>query len=372
MIVRRSLLGVIALVSSFVFAAAQNAPGSDQEPPKSIWQTIPDGTTVHRQSGMRCPLQVGDYQRTRTTVFNPSGLDVSCNYVNPKQSVVTMYLTRRSTTTLADDFKEAQRELLSAAPSASVLADSDQKDIASKFQWQRLIYSEKNGYVHSGIWIADLAGWTLEFRATYAAGDEPGVLAEMALLADGAQASAGPGLAICAKSSVPAREGVLVTDKDEIQSVVMMATMFGAVAQGVKDEPDAHQEPTRTLHWCAEGLVPGIDKPILMWHGVFDDGSDGSADRVTPISIGDPPILSSEPDAMAALLSDEKDKGKPARWIVSLQEEKKTWIFAVYGGRPSATVLAALMNDILDHKAKSIGGYSTDGKNITIDMPSKD
>lgn len=333
----------------------------------SIWQAIPGGDSVHLQSGLRCPLQVGDYQRTRITVYNPSGLDVSCNYVNPKQSVVTMYLTRRSTNSIADDFKEAQRELLAVTPSAVPAPAEDQKGIASKLPWQQLIYSEKNGYVRSGIWVADIAGWTLEFRATYMASDEQSALAEMAMLADGAQASVGPELANCAKSSVPPRDGVLVTDKDEIQGAVMMATLLGATAQGAKN--GAGGAPVRTIHWCAEGLVSGVPKPILLWHGTYDDGSDAAADRVTPITNGAPPILSSTPDALMDLTSDDKNKG--GTWTVRLQNEKKTWIFAIYHGRPDGLALASLMNDILDRKAVSIGGYSTDGKTINIDLPGK-
>ncbi|MGA7714072.1 MAG: hypothetical protein WCA81_19425 [Rhizomicrobium sp.] len=371
----RTVLSLLAALFVFGSAAAQDASSSltynGQDPPKSIWQAMPGGDSIHVQSGMHCPLQVGDYQRTRITVYSPSGLDVSCNYVNPKQSIVTMYLTRRSATTLADDFKEAQRELLAVTPSAVPLPEADQKSIASNLPWQQLIYSEKNGYVRSGIWIADLVGWTLEFRATYMASDEQSALVEMAALADTAQASAGPELTICAKSSVPARHGEKVTDKDEIQSAVMMATLLGAMSQGTKGESGAEKEPVRIIHWCAEGLVPGVAKPILLWHGAFDDGSDASADRVTPVTIGTPPILMSAPDALADLANDDKNKNGPSTWIVSLQNEKKTWIFAIYHGRPEGAALASLMNDILDRKAVSIGGYSTDGKSINIDLPSK-
>lgn len=79
----------------------------------------------------------------------------------------------------------------------------------------------------------------------------------------------------------------------------------------------------------------------------------------------------SAPDALADLANDDKNKNGPSTWIVSLQNEKKTWIFAIYHGRPEGAALASLMNDILDRKAVSIGGYSTDGKSINIDLPSK-
>lgn len=169
--------------------------------------------------------------------------------------------------------------------------------------------------------------------------------------------------AVLLLAAAPARNGAAVTDKDEIQKSMLMHTLLGAAGQGADARPPAKS------NWCAEGPIAGTEVPMLLWRAVFDDGSDASADRLTPVTMGDPLALMSDPDAVEALSSDAKPGDNAPRWLVSLQNGKKTWLFAVYSGRPPAASLGALMQSIIDRKAKALGGFSVDGKSVTIDMP---
>jgi hypothetical protein len=367
----RNLIGALALVPALALADVQHDSVADTPIPQSIWRSEADGSSTHLQSEWRCAHDVNGFQKTRVIAYDQAGFDVSCNYVDRQHSVITVYLTRRVGRTITDDFEEARRELVSFAPKASLLPDAQEKDIALALPWQRIIFSEDSGAVHSGIWLADLNGWTLEFRATYETAAEQAVLDEMTTITRAAQETAGQHLAMCAKSQIPLRNGAVVTSKDEIQSAMMMHTLIGAVGEGAAAERKTGENAPRRLIWCAEDLVAGT--PMLVWHAVFDDGADASADRVTTATLGEPPMLMSGPDElMKALKVGKEGNNSQPQWFVSLQNGKQTWFFAIYAGRPPAEALASMMKAILDRKAKAIGGYSTDGKNITINMPDSD
>lgn len=359
------MVGVLWLFSPLASAEVpQSQPLQSGQPqtekvPQSIWQVAPDGTSTHRQSSLVCPADVGAFHQTRLTVYDHHGFDMSCNY-RGRDGWITVYLTRLGPTSLADAFTEAKRQLVDHEPDAVPLPDTDQKTFDPAFL--HLTYSEKNGAWLSGIWMTELSGWMFEFRATYKPGAEPDMLAEMTELTRQATASAGQHLKLCAKAETVMRNGVLVTDKDAIQKAMMMRMLFAA-AEKEGGPPLTGKE----LHWCAEQGIG--DPPVVFWHGVTEEGKDAIIDRVTPVSVSDPVPLMSALDVIGALLRDDKAKNDGPQWFVSLKIGTKIWYYAIYQGRPSAEALAQLVRDIIDHKAKPLGGVSVEGKNITIDLP---
>jgi hypothetical protein len=341
-----------------------------QPVPQSIWTTAENGDANHLQSGLICPAQVGDFSRIDVFAYKRSGTDVSCNYRNQQRDLITVYLTRRESQSVSDDFEEAKRELVQMTPEATPLPDAQQFDVDSKRSWQRLIYAEHAGAIHSGIWIADLDGWTLEYRATYLPADETAIIAEMALLASNAEKSAGEHLSLCNKSAVPVRSGVLVTDKDEISNYSLMSGIVAAAGQDDKKTPSSTARP---LAWCVENLVPGPDSSVLLWHGIFDDGSDASTDRVTLMTVEAPPTFLSAPDPVANEILNELNKGPRSsglRWSVTMKDGDKTSFFAYYDGRPDGATLARLMEAFAAHSLQPLSSVSGNGKNITIAVPS--
>jgi hypothetical protein len=363
---RRTLAALLCLLGSWAWADVPATTSPDAEKvPQSIWRVAPDGNATHLQSTLVCPSEVGDFRQTRLTVYDHAGFDVSCNY-RGRHGWITLYLTRLGGMSLDAAFDDAKHQLVQATPDAVPLSDAEQKNFAGAEDYRHLIYSEKNGALWSGLWMTEFSGWMFEFRASYAPQAQQEMFDEMAELAHRAASTAAKHLAICAKATPVVRDGTLVTDKEAISKAMMMVSLFGAVESAAERKADDKTANEGPVSWCAESIVG--PQPGVFWRAVYDDGSDATADRVTPVSVEDPPVLSSAPDLLAAALGDEKDKGGP-QWFISLKTGKKTWYFAIYQGRPPVDVLARMLSDIAEHKARTIGGFSVDGKNITIDMP---
>lgn len=344
-------------------APTETAPRESEKVPQSIWHVAPDGTATHLQTTLVCPSELGDFHQGKLTVYDNAGFDVSCGFVT-REGWITVYLTRLGDNRLADVFADGQKQIVEHTPDAVALPDIQQKTFDSNFNFRHLIYTQQKGAMRSGIWMAEFSGWMFEFRATYRPDAQPKMFDEMAELTRRTAETAAKHLAICTKAAPVVRDGVAVTDKDAIQKAMVMATLLGAVA--TEADKKVIQKP---VHWCAERFIG--PSPGVFWHAVYDDGSDALADRITPVSVDDPPALMSAPDVMAALLSDDKEANNGPQWFVSLRGGSKTWFFAIYKGRPSVEALAQILSDIADHKARAIGGYSVDGKNVTIDMPAK-
>lgn len=339
------------------------APRDSAKVPQSIWQVAPDGTATHLQSTLVCPPELGDFHQGKLITYDNAGFDVSCGFV-ARDGWITVYLTRLGPNRLDDVFADGKRQIVEHTPDATALPDAEQKIFDSNFNFLHLTYTQQNGAMWSGIWMTEISGWMFEFRATYRPEAQQKMFDAMAELTRRVAETAAKHLAICAKAAPVVRDGVAVTDKDVLQKAMMMATLFGAV----RSEADK-KEIQKPVHWCAErniGPAPGV-----FWHAVYDDGSDALADRITPESVDDPVALMSAPNLMAALLSDGKEANNGPQWFVSLKVGNKTWFFAIYQSRPSVEALAQILSDIAGHKARSIGGYSVDGKNVTIDMPAK-
>lgn len=350
---------------------AAQAPTAAPPPPASIWQVDAEKAALHLQSNLRCDYEVNGFQRTRLTVYDHFGFDVSCNYVDRVHSVITIYLTRRTASTLADDFDKAKRELVQFTPEAVPLSEAEQKEIAVPLGWQRLIYSERSGAIHSGIWMADLDGWTLEFRATYAPDQEAIVLDQMARLTQAAQASAGGHLDRCTKSQIPVRNGKQITDKDKLMA---NALMFGAMAG-----PDAihhvdtqgAQTGTQTLptpsEWCAEKAVLSDGVPMMLWHAVSPEGQTGTSDRISVMTTGPAPAFEVDLDAIGSLLGGAATNGKP-EYTVSFSRGDEVFLFAVYDDRPDEQSLAKLMADWFHDKLKPLAKVNPKTNNISLFM----
>jgi hypothetical protein len=368
----RAAVWAVLVICATPFAASADVDPSPaaktaQQPiPHSIWRFDDNNDATHLQTGLVCSATSGDFKRIELRFYKASGLDVSCNYRDSEKTLVTLYMTRRGTESVADDFKSAKQELTQVTPSAQPLPDTDQKAFASDMKWSTLLYSEQGGQVHSGIWITDLHGWTLEYRATYAAANEATALSEMAALTNLAEKTAGGVLATCEKSGVPERSGILIADKDAMQQALVLASVLGAVTPDKDEHP---QSAPRSVTWCPETEITSSGYRMLLWHGAFEDGSDASADRITPEILEDPPALEAAPDQLGSIVQNELKGGKANNWTAKIDNGKRTWLFGLFSGRPSGEALGALMFDITHGKAKPIGGYSASGKDISIQLP---
>jgi hypothetical protein len=340
-------------------------PGQPPPPPLSVFQpSDAAGSWRHLQSGLICPARMGAYLRTRVVVFDQYGLDVGCNY-KAGASDITVYLTRRAGA-LGDVMADAKRGLLQVGASRHPALVSDTREAAAGLTWLTAIYAE-DGDLHSGIWIADLSGWTLEYRATYAATSEADVFADIDRFTAEVQASAAPRLALCARSAPPPRGAAMITDRKDLEQSSMMTSILGGAALAA-----AHQGKGKAgleFTWCPEAPIAKGDVRFLFWRAVNPDGADARFDRLTAMTQGEPPTLALDPDEMAGLVAANSGHGaKTIRWTAAVRTGDHVSIFAYFDGRPDADAAADLLADILAGKVKPVGGYGANGKNITIEM----
>lgn len=149
--------GIAAAALGLVATAAPAQPdggGADSPPPLSVWRI--DGASVeHLQSGLVCPEQFRTYRRTILKVFDRFGLDVGCNYLDPAQSDVTVYVTRRSGLTAADVMEDAKREFLQAHAAVHPQPISETHPTLVGLAWDVALYSVDGG-MRDAIWLTDM------------------------------------------------------------------------------------------------------------------------------------------------------------------------------------------------------------------------
>jgi len=333
---------------------------------RSIWHVADNGDITNLQSGLICDSKLGDFSRTDVLAFRPNGLDVGCNYANAAKNItITEYITRRQLQSLADDIAEARNEMLHRMDGLVLLSDSAGKDFEANAGWLKEVYARPNSPFREGIWLADLSGWTLEYRVSYRADLESTTFAALASMAARARETAGVQLARCAKSAAPVRDGTAVADPNELQQSLVMMSLIGAAL----DDPKVKSEPQKPRTWCAEDQIGSAEVPLLLWHAVFDDGTDASADKITGMTVSDPPVLESAPDSLTDAVRMANDSSAKPRWVATVEQNGKTWFFAAYDGRPSGMELSKVAAAVFTGRAKPIGGYSYDKDKISIQLP---
>jgi hypothetical protein len=366
---RLRVFGIVA-VATITPCFAANAPQPQSAGPspessgltpqplfKSIWREDEKNAIVHLQSGLSCDAHVGTFRRQDVHVYKPTGLDISCNYMDAQRSLITLYLTRRDGNSLADDFTEAEREMLQISPDTSPLsAPTETNGLRSA------LYARSGGTIREGIWVGDITGWTLEYRATWKPSDEAVTLDEISALTAMASRTAGTLLGLCAKSPVPARDGTALIDKSEIQQTLIMASlMMGGQAMLSKKDGT-------TRFWCAESVVGQDDDSYLLWHAILADGADAGADKLTGFTAAEPVPLMSEADELTnkVLAEAAKTTLPKRRWTLSRLSDTGTWLYGFYDGRPTTSDLAKMMTGIEHRTAHPLSGFDPKTKKITI------
>jgi hypothetical protein len=329
--------------------------------PKSVWSDGEDGAARHLQSGLVCPRRIVGYVRNELSVFDNLGLDVGCNYAAPAHDI-TLYLTQMQEMSLGALYESAKSALVKTADGHHPALISETTVRSGDLAWSEALYSE-DGDIHSGIWMADLRGWMLEYRATYPATDDARTQADLAAITERVQSSAGRQLTLCGKLAPAARTGKLVTNRTQNDSSAMMSALLGGAAMAAAQD-SAKTTPAQPVTWCFDQVVRGQDHPLLLWRAVHDDGSDGRMDQISPVTVEAPPQLDIAADDLAAIVDDNKPGTE--RWVATITDSGKTWVFGYFSARPTADASAKLMSAILSGKAKPLSGYSAHDKSIEI------
>lgn len=336
-------------------------------PPQSVWSASEHDGLVHLQSGLNCPSGFDGFRRTEVQLFDGLGFDVGCNYAAPGVAL-TVYIFRREGSTVAAAMAQAKAEYLAAGSDRHPTPVTDETVNDGGMTWSTALYSEDNG-LRSGIWVADLQGWTVLYRVTYRSAAEAGAMASVRQMTALVQASAGAQLNRCARSPLPKRDGARITSAKVIQEAAMMTSILGgamlsAAADAAKEEPSTAQQ----LTWCAEAPIQIDSYRMIYWRAVQVDGEDADLDRITLVSNGPPPTLELAADSLAGLIG---GRSGPARWAATASSGSGVAIYAYFKSRPSPAGVAALFVEILTGKAKAVGGYAVDGKSISINVPAE-
>jgi hypothetical protein len=330
-------------------AAIMQRVAAPADTPKSIWRVDAAGTATHLQSTMPCPAKIGTLERTILRPFDGFGFDIGCNYDSESVGRISVYLTRRKNRALADDFAGAQAALKQVMPDAAPVAGAS--PAPTGFTFTGALYSRTDG-TKTGVWLADVSGWTFKLRATYFPAKEQDVLSAMTELATKAKATAAPYLATCVAAQPVVRDGKLVTESSEI----MMLTLIGTV--DTKDMKTAE-------HWCAEDVIAEDKAPLLFWRNVANTTLVGPVDRLSLMTIEEPPMWPVIANGLTGFVED--DDNKPTPYSLIEKVKTATFTYAFYRGRPALSTLSPLVIDIVSGKAKPIA--AVDGETISIAPP---
>ena len=260
--------------------------------PQSIWRVDGNSTAHHLQTGLQCPFTAGAFALERVMSFDPGGLDVACNYIHPGGGAVTIYLTMRGEQSVADDLARADSEITLVHPDWPVLDDAELPEIAGETMFIGSLYSLPAQQAHSGIWVGDYSGWTVKFRATYAAGAPQDALDAIQGLIETA-APARLHLLACAEPPATERTGQI---KDDDALPIMGAMLLAAHAE-------LQAEPAATI-WCAESLLSVTRIPLLLWRNIGESSASKPVLRVSGGTNGPPPIIEVVESGLGALTND--------------------------------------------------------------------
>lgn len=334
--------------SPFLELAAQS------DPPKSIWRLDSAGDGVHAQSTLVCPAKIAGFDRSLLAPFDNFGFDVGCNF-DRAGARVTLYLTRRVNRSLQDDLTAAQNAMKQNMTDIQPIAGAT--PMPGTLAFTGALYARNDG-TRTGVWVADVSGWTFKFRATYATDRESDTLSAMSALTTKTSETAGKHLGACAAAPSVNRTGTTITDKDQNDSLAIMAGVLSATADAGEKSAGA-----ATQQWCAEEAAGDREIPLLFWRNIKAAADGGPADRISLMTVGEPPMLISSANPLLGEV--EKDVGGPV-YELDAYQGTTAFVFAFFKGRPAGTTLSPIAKDIFLGKRNPLVSYDTKSNTITI------
>jgi hypothetical protein len=355
----------LASAAFVVIAAAQASIGAtgheqafaattaDARPvPKSVWRVDAAGNAVHEHSTLICPARTENGDVGRPAVHDVLGFDVSCRFDLPGARLA-VFLTRRTGQPLNDDLIAARGALMAQQPSRAIDTPEPVMDGA-----RSELYAQAPGGTVTLLSVADLSGWTVKIRATFGGDAGRDVIDRAEALLTRARATAGTHLAACASAPPVQRPGSLIADRE-------IGTRLSLIA-GMSEQAGTENvtPPKRAERWCAEVAMQEANTPLVFWRNVATGGADGVVDRVTLMTVEEPPTWLISANGAANMLVDKE----PAPLIHQLTEPRgdAVFFFAFYRGRPSVSTIAPLIRGIIVGAARPLARYNVKTNTVTI------
>jgi len=330
---------------------------------KSIWRIGTDGAAIHAQSTLNCPAQIGEFTGGQATVHDSFGLDVSCSFDLPGAARITIFLTRRAGQSLQDDF-DAARAAIAAHRPGGELTERPADPIAGPRPALSASYALDDDAT-TVLWLSNLPGWTLKFRAFYTDRARSETMEVLAKLNRRVQSTAEVHLSACAAALPRLRNGVRITDQELTRRLSLIA--------GMSEQPGTENITPlpKNERWCVEDKIDAREAPMLYWRNVANDGADGPVDRLTLMTKEEPPTWLLSANAAASMLVDARDG--PGALIHQLTEPRdgKVFMFAYYRGRPSLATLAPLVRSIIAGQTRPVAKYDPATNTVTLPKSAK-
>jgi len=370
------LAACLAAGAAFADTPDIGRPGAAPKPipapnyPQSVWR-VTGGTAEHLQSGLVCSHDVYTFRAVSVQTFDRYGLDVSCGYTDGGAGALTVYLTRVAPDLdLGAIFASAKGALTKAGAAKHPVLAGEDRPADGGLAWMRATYAEDAG-VRTSVWMARLApDWLVQYRATYPAEHEGPAFAALSRITRQVEASAGARLKLCAAVAPPARTGVRITDAEELRAQAMAASLADGAAPG-QAEGAGKPVDMPPAAWCLEGPASANAIPMLFWRGVRADGSDARVDRVTVMTTGPAPELDIGFDSVTYLGPAGPAGGALTRqlWTAASHQVGQTWIYGYFNGRPGPAAAGAFFADVLQRRARALGGYQADSRTANPPPP---
>jgi hypothetical protein len=316
-------------------ALAADAPAAI---PESVWQRGDDGSGIHQQTSLHCPVRAGAFRLTGLAAIDGFGTDVACVYDREEGDRITLYLTRaQGGEDFAVHLRISLESIIAVDPGAKPLSVPLPVFEMRQAVWLGGMFGYDDVPLRSGVWLTDLSGWTLKFRATHEAARERETLAVMGELARVVRASAAPHLAACAASAIPERAGMRIADSARIADIIALAAIDMAVSVVT---------PGR---WCVEAPHTDGDARLMFWRDAA-----GDHDRVSLMTVDAPLIFESASQGDGI-------------YRLAVPLEGKLVIVAFFDGRPSDEILMPVIRDAMAGTARPIGVF--DPQSGTMEVP---
>lgn len=160
----------IAEVETVQAIIAEPSPPPPGLTDAQIWRTDGAGNQTHIQSGLLCPASWGEMKRQSSDIFNRSGQDVGCNYVDSHGSIITFYAYHNPASPAVEVASIMDQIVRARHPvhQPFVLTALTSFPMRGDFAVDSILFNDANGTaLISGVATNEFSGWRLKFRYTF-------------------------------------------------------------------------------------------------------------------------------------------------------------------------------------------------------------
>lgn len=200
------------------------------------------------------------------------------------------------------------------------------------------------------------------------------MLSALSVLVAGAEGGAQKHLEACAVAPRIERNGKRI----DHNSLVSRLSLIGGLSAQAEEDQAAR---SRQEIWCVEEAIRDPQAPLLYWRNIvapqgdtasddiLDLGPGGPVDRLSLMTVEEPPVWLVDADTGANMLIDKPGDGAPIIHALIRRESYLISMFAFFRGRPDLRTLTPLVRDIVLGKARPVA--TANSKTGAVTVPKK-